>query len=46
MFNMYEEQSGGQSEGRVVREKAGKEARILLSHDKYFYFYSKYVSIK
>lgn len=34
MFDMYEEQSGGQSEGRVVRKEAG---------DKDFQFYSKYV---
>lgn len=43
MFDMYEEQSGGQSEGRVARKEAGEEARILVSHDKDFQFYSKYV---
>lgn len=43
MFDMYEEQSGGQSEGRVLRKKAWEEARILVSHGKKFQFYSKYV---
>lgn len=31
MFDMYEEQSEGQTKGRVVRNEAGEEARRLVS---------------
>lgn len=35
MFNMYEEQSGGQTEGRMVRHKGGEVATSLASHNEY-----------
>lgn len=43
MFDIYEEQSASQAEGRVVRNEAEKEARSLIRQDEDFLFYSKYV---
>lgn len=45
MFHIYEEQSGSQAEGRVVRNEAEKEARSLVRQDEDFLFYSKYVTV-
>lgn len=44
MFDTYEEQSGGQTEGRVVRNKAGEVARSLAHRDENFRFYSMHDS--
>lgn len=38
---MYEEKSGGQTKGRVVRNEIGKEARSLVSHNEDFELYAK-----
>lgn len=38
MFNMYEEQSGDQTEERTVRNEAGEVATSLASHDEYINF--------
>lgn len=43
MFDTCEEQSGGQTMGRVLRNEAEKEARSLVSHNEDFLFYSKYM---
>lgn len=37
----YEEQSGGQTEGRVVRNETGEVARSLVFHDENFRFCSR-----
>lgn len=41
MFDMCEDQTGGQTEGTVVRNEAGEAARSLKSRDEDFEFYSK-----
>lgn len=41
MFDMCEDQTGGQTEGPVVRNETGEAARSLKSRDEDFEFYSK-----
>lgn len=43
MFGAYEEQSRGQTGGRVLRNEAGEVARSLECHEESFKFYSKCV---